>query len=349
MSFKSLNLNRDRIPELLEAFQPGVTVVGPSMKSPGQFEYLVEVEGKRASIQFYFKEDGTTTIQYKTGKHPEVSEAIANYVKENGVIDDRKNFSLSFRHVAKEPFALLVEFLSEELKAELAEDKTENGYRILKVRGKFNDSLTYKYYDNGTLQIQGKPLYLYLETTYFLSEFLDLGDIMAVQSKLYEIPINADEIDYELKALLPRAYTFLDETHRKVLSSSLVLRKLKLPLADYSPFAYPALRSLEGYLKKLLDMKGITVPRDGFGDFFELNAMRSAFLLKEEYRKQIACTATSSAVQSAYSYLNHHRHTLFHAGPSSASTRIIEKRVEADEIITNVLSIIDDSYGKIIG
>ena len=349
MSFKSLNLNRDMIPELLAAFQPGVTVTGPVVKSSTQIEYVVVVDDKPATIHFYLIKDGTTTIYPKVGKNQDVSEAIAEYIKGSALIDERKNFSLAFRLVQAEHFDFLLQYLTEELESKLEEDRVENGYRMVKVRGRFNDSLTYKYFENGTLQIQGKPLYLYLETSYFLSEFLDLGDIIAVQSKLYEIPIDVTEIDYELKAFLPRVYDFLDEVHRKVLSSSLVLRKLKLPLSDYSPFAFPALRALEGYIKKLLEGRGIVVNRDGFGELFDQNATKSAFILKEKYRETVGCPSTSEAIQSGYSYLNRHRHTLFHAGASSAFTRIIEDRLQADAIITDVLNIMDQSYAKIIG
>ncbi|HEY9827800.1 MAG TPA: type II toxin-antitoxin system RnlA family toxin [Stenomitos sp.] len=347
MSYKSLNIDRDKITELLACYNSNITLEGPKEKSKGLVEYSLSLDGKMALIHFYYNNDGTTTITHKVGKNQDLSEDVARYIKENAIIDERKNFSLAFRGVKEDLFKMMLDYLTDELKSEVVSFKDENGYRLIKIKGKFKDLLTYKHYDNGTLQIQGKPLYLYLETIYFLTEFLELGNLIEAQSLLYKVKINPTEISDELRAFLPRSYEYLDAVHIKVLTSALVLKKLDVPLDDYSPFAYPALRALEGYLKKLLAGKGITIGRDGFGELFAQNNLR-AFILRQEYKDRILCPATSTAVQDSYNYLHKHRHSLFHAGASSATTRIIDNKAEADEIISTVLSIIDDTYYEII-
>lgn len=347
MSYKSLNIDRSKIQGLLETYQSGVKVTGPKQKSGNQFEYSIDMDEKSALVQFYFNNDGTTTIHYKLGKHHDLSEQIAAYIKGHAVIDSRKNFSLSFRGIKEEQFELLLQYLKEEADASIEEDKTENIYRLIKVKGVFNDILTFKLYSNGTLQIQGKPVHLYLETTCFLSEFLDLGQLIEAQSKVFNIDIKCSDISEELAGFLPLSIKYLDDVHVKVLSSALVLRKVNVPLQDYSPFAFPALRALEGYVKKLLFDKGIHVDNSGFGGLFIPNATGSTYILKDEHRIKISCAATSDAIQKSYSYLNAHRHTLFHMDSVSATTRILENKTDAESIVGTVLSIIEDTYSKI--
>jgi len=347
MSYKSLNIDRNKIQGLLETYQSEVKVAGPKQKAGNQFEYSIVMDEKPALVQFYFNNDGTTTIHYKLGKHPELSEQIAAYIKEHAVIDNRKNFSLSFRGIKADQFELLLQYLNEEAGAVVEEDKTENSYRLVKVKGVFKDILTFKLYSNGTLQIQGKPVHLYLETTCFLSEFLDLGQIIEAQSKVFDIDIKCSDISEELAGFLPLSIKYLDDVHVKVLSSALVLGKINVPLQDYSPFAFPALRALEGYVKKLLLDKGIPVDHSGFGFLFTTNATGSSYILKEEFRNRISCANTSDAIQRSYSYLNAHRHSLFHMDSVSATTRILENKSDAESIVANVLLIIEDTYSKI--
>jgi len=54
-----------------------------------------------------------------------------------------------------------------------------------------------------------------------------------------------------------------------MLSPSLVLNKLDVALTDYSAFAFPALRALEGYINLCYSSRGIVIGRNGFSGYFE--------------------------------------------------------------------------------
>ncbi len=350
MSYKDLNIDWDRVSSVLRECAGG-EVVGPIEKGAGAMvthEYVIKVDGKEAKIHFFLKKGGTVTVHYKVGKNQDISEQIASKFIELAVTDRRKSVNVSVKQVDLANYDLLREFLVDEIGGEIVEEKEENGYKFIAITSPYRDKLTYKFYDNGTLQVQGKPLYLWGQTLMFFAEFLSLEDVVKHQTSIYKVDICPDQVRDELEALMPNAHGYISETHKKILASALSLNKIDLELEDYSPFAFPALRGVEGYVKQLLKDKGIIVGRDGFKGLFRMNATQSAYLLNDDHRDNIGCGKTCQAVQDCYSFYNSHRHSLFHMEGDTETTRVIEIREEARELVMRSIAVIETSHGNVV-
>ena len=160
------------------------------------------------------------------------------------------------QNIDEEDFQLLIQYLEEIDGAEIIDSSDGEGIRRNRLKSKYKDEITISYYNTKTLLIQGRPLYLFQEAKLFLYELLPLEQVAATESKTYKIDIKADKIRDELKAFMPTAVGFLDEKILKILTPALSLRKIDIDIEDYSSFAFPALRGLEGYIKQLLQTKG---------------------------------------------------------------------------------------------
>lgn len=346
MSYKNLNLDRARIPSLLAEAVPNGTVSTLLPKGKA-LECVIKKDGKEALLQFFYNNDGTTTIHYKVGKNFGLSEEVAVYISKNGLLDARANFSLAFKGRETDEVNLLMEYLKSEVGAKV-EETAAPMYTMYKVQGVHSDTLVFKYFTNGTLQVQGKPLFLYREAISFLSEFLSLEEVIKSQSDVFKVAIDPESVRDELEGVLPTAYSFLGQTVPKILSASIALRRLDLNLEDYSAFVFPVLKGLEGYIKKLFGSKGIEITReDGFGGVFHKNATGSSFILRPDARSKINCNETCNAIQTCYSLFNKHRHGLFHADSIPDASRIISSRQEAVDLIDTVLAEIENTYGPI--
>lgn len=345
-AYKSLNLDRKRIPELVASALPGATVQ-PLAQKGKIHECVILLDGKQALLHFYFLDDGTTTIHPKVGKNIDVSEVAAKHVAEYGIIDSRRDFSLALRNRQAVEVELLIDYLKETTGASLiqSEQVLFPKHVIHRMRSDQGDTLVIKFHANGTLQLQGKPLLLYRETVSFLSQYLSLEDVIRSQTAPCKVDIDPTQVADELAAILPTAHPFLHSTIVKILSASITLRKIDVQMEDYSSFVFPVLRGLEGYLKQLFSSRGVDLPKiNSFGGLFRDNATGSAYNLTTDARARIGCADTCAAIQRCYSLFNAQRHGLFHIDDVIVASRIIPSRQEALDLINTVLSEIENSY-----
>ncbi len=348
MSFKKLNLDRNKIDVAIQKWAGLEEKIEPVKKGNG-YHYSVPKEDKEALLVIYFKKDGTCTIDPTAGKYPQLSKALAEYLKENCLITKRKNFSLTFRNVSAGNFSLLMDFLIDELNSNLLEDDKSETRRLLRLKGQLEDEIAITYYNNETVLVQGKPLNLYMEIKLFFYERLSFDQVVRTEAETYEINIKADDIRNELESYLPTAFSFLDEKLIKILTPSLSLMKLEIELEDYSSFAFPALRSLEGYIRQLLSLKGREngVKRAGnIGSLFREDTEYVSYL--QDFAKiDIQCDNTCNALERSYNYWKSKRHPYFHAEIRVQMTPIIWKKEDAEAILNDTLLLIEDTYSKI--
>lgn len=212
-----------------------------------------------------------------------------------------------------------------------------------------SDKITFNVYETGKFVIQGKPTYLYGEAISFLSYCpeITIDDIVEANNKLQEVNLKISDIRDEMENIMPNSYKNIDETIFKMLSPSLTLKKLKLDLEDYSCYAFPALRALEGYLKYLLDLKGIEVDYK-FGTIFVYNQKKGQYYLKRKLAIAMNDTKMEQSLEKVYNYFHENRHTIFHANQILIQSRILEEKEEANLIINEVINIIEDTYNDIV-
>ncbi len=349
MNFKNLNIDQSRIDEVIQEWC-GIDDKPEATSKGNGYHYRVKKDGNEALIVLYKKTDGTITIDPSVGKNPELSKELAEHIVDKCLITKRKSFSLSFRDVNEETYNLLRDFLTENIKAEIVEEKNTSLQKQLKVKGPFKDELSIIYYNNKTVLIQGKPLNLYVETKLFFYDILSFEEVVKTEADTYEIDIKVQDIRVELESYLPNSYSFLDDRIIKIITPALTLAKLEIVLEDYSSFAFPALRGLEGYIRKLLTAKGNENHVKSCGKLGSLfrkdhdNIER----LQEFARDDIECDMTVAALEKSYNLWISKRHPYFHVDTRTEMTPIIWKKENAEDLIFVVLQTIEETYSQII-
>lgn len=349
MNFKNLNIDQNKIDEAIQEWS-GLDDIPEASKRGNGYHYKVAKDDREALIVLYKKTDGTTTINPSVGKNPELSKELAKHIVDKCLITTRKSFSLSFRDVNEETYNLLCEFLTKDIKAEIADEKNTTSQKQLKVKGPYKDEISIIYYNNKTVLIQGKPLNLYIEIKLFFYDILSFDEVVKTEAATYEIDIKVQDIRNELKSYLPNSYSFLDDRIIKIITPALSLAKLEIVLEDYSSFAFPALRGLEGYIRKLLTAKGNEnyVKSCGkLGSLFRKDH-NNIERLQEFARDDIECDMTIAALEKSYNLWKSKRHPYFHVDIRTQITPIIWKKEDAEELIFEVLNTIEETYSQII-
>lgn len=299
----------------------------------------VTVDGKEAILDFYHKKDGTVSIVSR-GKCKDISDIIKGKIEDGcEYSSDLENSSHSFKKISTEWSTKLIDYLTEislkDIETNRYEDPAHNYY---KFTGHSGDSLVVNIYDNGTITLQGRPAYLYSSALSFLSfsDDISMVDIVESVNDAYKIDIKTSDVRYELKNMLPNAYPNLDETILKILSPSISLKKIDIPLEDYSCYAFPALRALEAYMKSLLGGENIIVGNT-FGGIFSHGQMinyNNDIVFKQE-------------LESMYNFYKNNRHFIFHADQTLSTTYLLKSKSEADLIVNKVIDMIETSYKNI--
>ena len=341
MSFKKLNLNRELIESVmadnLAKLEP------PVSKGNNEVHFRGETSnGENVLVIFFYNSDGTTTISPR-GKNIELSKELAAAVADTCLYSDKKSISL-FITLEAYDFDNIIDYLLSECNAQEIENRDITGGKQIKLSGSSGDQLVLKYFTRRRrFQVQGKPLSLYEDLISILCEILPYESFVSFQLADIKVDIEPSVIKGELESRLPQSYSFLGEKVQAIISPSLALNKLNIDLEDYTAIAMPALRGLEGYLKKLFYAKGITVEKN-FGEVINGNGGQPCVINNK--RLIINCACTVAAIEKSYAYWFQNRHGLFHVDGSVETTRVLTQN-EAKEIIEYSLKLIEETYTAI--
>lgn len=339
MDYKNLNLDRNKIAPTIQEYCKDCDIREEAGHDGKPTTFSVICSGQKpALLQVFFKTDGTTTLHPKVGKNPEFSEQIAAYVVKHckQISYDASNLVLD--SISEKDFGLLKEYLADggyNLRSKQL-DQSEQ----IEVTGPSGDRVVIHRYHNARFMMQGRPLASFAEVVSLLCELVPNRSIIESQLKCINANVSVDEVLAELRLILPTAYPFLGEKLHAILSPAIALRKISVSLSDYSAFAFPALRGLEGYLKMLFSKHGIEIKSVvGFGNQF------NQYSLKPGVR--IECPRTRTAIERCYKYYSEQRHGLMHTDEKVQMSRVIEFRNEADAIVHAVFSLLEGTYKDI--
>lgn len=347
MAKKGVFIDRDKIVELIREVgnKQWTDFTANELTTVGNAQRCVmTAEGKVAMLNLFFNNDGTTTIT-PTGKNTEISSVIKALLEEQcKYSSSAQGKTYSIRKLPREWAEKIIEYLSslENVTVEEYSIDTMPIHKSYMFTSKIGDKLTINVYQTGTLTLQGKPAYLYSEAISFLSYCNDVSvdDIVNSINSFHDVNVKTSEVRNDMEVLMPRAYGNIDETILKLLSPSISLRKVNIDLEDYSCYAFPALRALEGYIKYLFGLKTIIIGHT-FGDVF------NGDVLTPQIATKIGDATFQNELERLYVYFKGNRHVIFHTEQILIGTRLIEDKHEADEIINTVLNLIESSYANI--
>jgi hypothetical protein len=349
--FKGLNLDQSLIQKAIDKYCKNNFsnyTIFPPEKIRGGYKYSIKINSNDLLLNVYFNNNGTTTLT-PSGKNQDMTLDLAEYIKEKCKYCERKALNISLRNVNSEIIKNLLSYLTEDWSAKITKEdkKTCESYKIIGCNG---DTVTLNYYATGTLQLQGLALKIMNEILDYLrtDPSFSFDDVIKHQSDFLKMDINKDEIQQEYEAKLPTVYTFLEDTGKKIMSPALIMKRYDIPFDDYSLTVFPVLRGLEAFTKKLFLLKNITIPKEGFTNFFDIIGTGDKFTLKENWSRQINNLSLTKGIERSYSYYNKHRHGLFHADGNLSFTRLIETKADADIIIDEVFNLMEEVYSSII-
>jgi len=337
---KKLNLNRElyhnHINNILsQEFQYTVEDKPNNLK----IVKFIKTGEKQAQLNIYENTDGTTTLHYAVGQNQDLSKRIAEEIVAVSSIKEFKAHSFYIKAIRDEDFDAFIDIIVE-YGNEIENEKSEGNKRVIALRGKQGDKIVVTKHSNNAFQVQGKPMLLFNEIIEVLSNFLAYDEIIQQQLKFYETNLTTADIRGELETKLPNICNLLEDKLKVIITPSLALQKIDVELEDYSAFAYPILRSIEGLLKQIFLRYGKQVDyKEGFGEY--LIKEKGVYILEEELKKEIDNPAIESKICNLYKYYNIHRHSLFHVDDDIVNSKVISL-YEANNIITTSLIVIDD-------
>lgn len=340
-----LSLNGAKIEASVRSF-PGNTNQSAPQQCKGFKTYTIEVhEQEIALLNVFERGDGKFTLQFKTGRNPTLSQAVADHIVAQCNCEPVVTKPLSLKRISKEDWDFLQESLADE-GFTLQSEPSAHCERF-KVTGPGKDQVYLHRYHTGAFLMQGKTRHVYSAVVNTLS-YTSTGQKELIDSQL--ATINVTEIESktllaELEGRIPSAWQKMDDTVKTILAPSLLVHKMSIDLPDYSMMVFPALRGLEGSIKDLFGRKGHMLgSKLSIGDQFDSSSRQ---VLPAVRVKIGDCSLTSDAAEMMYKVFSMHRNGLMHVDNVLATTRIIEKKSEAAEIVDQSLYVIESAYALI--
>lgn len=311
------------------------------------YHYKFTKGNKPVLLIIHPKNKGLFTLQ-AAGQNQDLANEAADYLVENATATTAKDFSLSLHGYTKEKLDILIGYLCDECGA-VADEPVEISHgQSTKVTGKQRDALTFNLYNTGTLTIQGRPVVLAIELVQFLSEdaAISQDDLLKYVGTIFSTPVTAAAANKQLTNEYPYAYAFAGDNLTKQLGTAISMRGLPMEVEDYSVISFPALRALEGFMRKAV-LVSCGEYWEKFDSFYTARQAPLSMKLNADTKSRISCETTCSLLEECYTYFKPHRHGTFHASGVDEEIRVISNRAEAIGISSNCLDLINN-YSKLL-
>ncbi|ABV86603.1 type II toxin-antitoxin system RnlA family toxin [Shewanella pealeana] len=330
-NYKNLNLVRANIEDVVNTFmdQHGFTLESIG-DMPGAQNGKRVVYGQAgslyATVDIFFNNTGTSTVQFKTGRNQLLGKRLADCLYETINPVEFESVNMVVDGFIEESISPVLLCTADETYIELQEHHREASKIVWKLISiEFQDELTVTLHTTTRLlQIQGRPLSCYRAFIFNLTELLDLQGLEKVLSRQDDskVEIIQQEVARSyLQTVMGDSYRHLHKNVEKLLVSGLCVKLAAPQLPDYCMLLYPELRSIEGALKGKMALFGLVVGRDGFGGFFE--KIPGKYQLEASHRAHFPSDVSANIVEDAYTFYNKERHGLFHMEPIVDTSRVM--------------------------
>lgn len=184
--------------------------------------------------------------------------------------------------------------------------------------------------------VQGSNSLLFQIIVSIITE-LDCADrIEPILSSAYRTNIDTQKIDTVFRSTCPTFPANYPDNIKRLIRQSIINLTYYVKGEEYSQYAFPALRALEGHIKYLITSAGGTVGRS----FNTFNTDPTGAYI---FKGHISDTSKKPRIEKCYNYYKAHRDTIFHFGDilgTTDNTRTIESKDEVDEIIKKCIDLI---------
>lgn len=344
--YKNLVLLKEKIAPLMEKFvqQNQIDINKKSATSMKEVYCLSRMGMADGLFEIYHNSNGTTTFN-ATGKNKDIGNQLASFLAAH-VAEEKGRINMTLTGYEYKHLKPIIELMLEKKTSTgdqvfcFTETEEPHGIRFDICNSIDKDKLQVTVYNTKKVVIRGLPLSCYQEFIFQLSILLDAAGLAYVFSRTDESCTQLLEkktVVNNLKAKLEEAYDKLPTILQNMLISSASLKSVHFDLPDYSCFLYADLRALEGVLKDILgNFEEFDLEENTIGDHFKKTTPQK-YTLRPEFSSIIPNEALRLALDNAYSFYNHQRHTLFHVDNTIVTSRILQN-------FDQVLNLTDDIY-----
>lgn len=203
-----------------------------------------------------------------------------------------------------------------------------------------SDSVTVTLFKTGkhSLLVQGKNDYLFQVIATTIVELDDDCKVEQILGNAYRISIKKDVVEKIFKPIelgLPSNYP---AGIKRLLKQASINLNYYIESEDYSQYAFPALRALEGHIKYLISNAGCSVGHQ-FSCFNRANPADPYV-----FTATLSDVTKKGCIETCYNYYKSQRDTSFHFGDiigMTDATRFMATKQEADEVILKCIELIN--------
>lgn len=349
MAYKDLVLTFDQIMNHLVAYADPNTIQKQEKGNGTHFSF--KKDGKDVLLVAFKNKKGLMTLSSSQGANNDISEKIAKDIVENISKPVSKNVTITIERCNLKSVEELISYLVGEQHATIHDTKeNENAHAtIWTLDGIEGDSLTFSFFETTQkLLIQGRPAFLIQEAISYIGTWDFITDEMHVQhiNKVFDMQCALETIKDRAQADYPHLYLFSDSSMKKILNTAIQIQQTNVPYEDPCILLFSPLRAMECFIKSLFYKKNITITTQPFQAYFERNAQKSTFKIKENYEKIIDSKEYCDAIGECFSFYTANRHSAFHGSGQPGLTKILDQ-ASALSIAQRALSIME-THCKII-
>lgn len=190
---------------------------------------------------------------------------------------------------------------------------------------------------NQKILVQGEPSLLFQVLVSIIMELDNAAKVEPILSSAYRTNIDSKRIDDSFTAVCPNLPAQYPINIKKLIRQAIINLNYYVESEEYSQYAFPALRALEGHIKYLIASAGGPVGRS----FSTFNKDRQSG--DYIFTAYLTDTNKKPQIEKCYNYYKSVRDTVFHFGDimgSTDSTRILQTKDEADEITKKCIELI---------
>lgn len=249
--------------------------------------------------------------------------------------------SFTVKNFRKEDLDPIIELLVEDNKDIYTEQKDINGGKQIKIKLS-SFSATVKFFTNSNkLLVQGKanPLFQMLLT--YVTALLSETEIVPLVKEAYRISVNKKTVNDNFENYCPNITETYNENIRKLIKQAIINLNSYFEAEDYSQYAFPALKALEGHIKMMFSKTGIYY-KANIGEVFHFDQTSSYYYLDNQNISE----PEKSNIEKCYNHYNTTRHKVFHFGDvigNIDNTFVYSSKDEVNQDIIKTLKLINDT------
>lgn len=236
----------------------------------------------------------------------------------------------------------ILELIKEDISGVEILEITNNDCKLIKKLKLDNNEITITLYKSGKRKIlvQGKMETIFQVFITYINELLGIDKVEPVIKNVYRKNIDKAKITDEVNNICTNLPADYPDTLKSLIRQAIINLTYYVEAEDYSQYAFPALKALEGHIKYICKNVGINLQSKKF-DIFDLN-QNNQYILKGNIQVELKI---KEKIERYYNYYVKNRHTIFHFGELiglADDTRMIENKNEVDEIIKEVIGMINE-------